>query len=265
MTDSILERAQAGDAEAQYQIGLKHIYGTDAPKDSSEAARWFAKAAEQGYLPAKREMGILLASGDGVEQDLETAVSYLSQAADQLDPSALYHLGLMYEIGMGVPKDLQKAVRMLAYAAEMGFPGADIDAERIDNILTAERNRKLRARPILKLQISDVDVEAACCKRMLDALLAQDIVFIDSYKGPALLGEDKDGMDAVLDSCPFCGARVQQIPRDTKFRTDRGPRPVSDDTAWARSRRQIFQKHPSGRFTYIYFQGHPQLWIPITQ
>ena len=67
------------------------------------------------------------------------------------------------------------------------------------------------------LQISDVDVEAACCKQMLDKLLDEEIVFIDSYKGPALLGEDKDGMDAVLDKCPFCGAEIQIIPRDTKF------------------------------------------------
>ena len=217
MSDSIQDRAEAGEAEAQYQMGLNYIYGTDVPKDASKAAFWFSKAAEQGYLPAKREIGILLASGEGVEPDMERAVQYLSEAADQLDPSALYHLGIMYESGIGIDKDLQKAVRMLAYAAEMGYPGADVDAERVDNILTEERNRKLRARPILRLQISDVDVEAACCKRMLDALLAQDIVFIDSYKGPALLGEDQDGMDAVLESCPFCGARIQLIPHDTKF------------------------------------------------
>jgi hypothetical protein len=215
--ETILQRAEAGDAEAQYQLGLNYIYATDAPKDPAKAAEWFSKAAEQGFIPAMREMGILLASGDGVEQDFEKALKYLSPAADQLDPSALYHLGLMYENGIGVPKDMQKAVRMLAYAAEMGFPGADIDAERVDSILTEERNRKLRARPILKLQISDVDVEAACCKRMLDDLLEQNIVFIDSYKGPALLGEDKDGMDAVLECCPYCGAKIQLIPHDTKF------------------------------------------------
>ena len=152
-----------------------------------------------------------------MEQDFETAVQYLSDAADQLDPSALYHLGIMYEHGIGVPKDLQKAVRMLAYAAEMGYPGADTDAERVDKILYEERKTKLRARPLLHLQISDVDVEAACCKQMLDKLLDEEIVFIDSYKGPALLGEDKDGMDAVLDCCPYCGAKIQIIPRDTKF------------------------------------------------
>ncbi len=217
VSEQLLSRAEGGDHEAQYALGLAYLYGTDTPKDMAKAAEWFGRASDQGFLPAVREMGILLASGEGVEPDLPKAVDYLSRAADNLDPSALYHLGLMYEIGTGVPKDMQKAVRMLAYAAEMGYPGADIDAERVDAILTEERNRKLRARPILKLQISDVDVEAACCKKMLDMLLEQDIVFIDSYKGPALLGTDKDGMDAVLESCPYCGAMIELISHDKKF------------------------------------------------
>jgi len=216
-TDNLAENEPMTEEETQYRLGLNYIYGTNVIKDTSKAAECFQKAADLGYLPARRELGILLASGDGVDVDMEKAVEYLSEAADQLDPSALYHLGLMYELGIGVPKDLQKCVRMLAYAAEMGFPGADVDAERIDKILYEERAKKLRARPMLHLQISDVDVEAACCKPMLDKLLAEEIVFIDSYKGPALLGEDKDGMDTVLDSCPFCGATIQLIDRDTKF------------------------------------------------
>lgn len=217
VSEELLAQAESGDAQAQYQIGLNYIYGTNVPKDAAKAAEWFVRSSDQGYLPARRELGILLASGEGVEPDMPRAVEYLSEAADSLDPSAMYHLGLMYELGTGVDKDLQKCVRLLAYAAEMGYPGADLDAERVDGILTEERNRKLRARPILKLQISDVDVEAACCKRMLDDLLEQNIVFIDSMKGPALLGEDEDGMDAVLDCCPYCGARIQLIPHDKQF------------------------------------------------
>ena len=206
------------EADKLYKLGLDYLYGTNVPKDYVKAAECFREACRMGSLPARRELGILYASGKGVQTDMEKAVRYLGEAADSLDPSALYHLGLMYEVGTGVPKDMQKAVRMLAYAAEMGFPGADIDAERVDAILTEQRNKNLCARPLLRLEISDVDVEAACCKPMLDSLLEQSIVFIDSYKGPALLGEDKDGMDAVLDSCPFCGAPVRIVPRDKKYR-----------------------------------------------
>lgn len=216
-SEALLRAAEGGDPDAQYQLGLIYLYGNDAPKDAAKAFDWLSRAAAQNVVPAKRELGIMLASGEGTEKDVDRAVQMLSDAADDLDPGALYHLGLMYEEGTGVPKDLQRSVRMLAYAASMGFPGADVDAERVDGILTEERNRKLRARPILKLQISDVDVEAACCKRMLDALLEQDIVFTETAQGPALLGEDSDGMDAVFTSCPYCGKPMQIIPHDTKF------------------------------------------------
>lgn len=217
ISEALLKAAEQGDAEAQYQVGLIYIYGNDEPKDAEKAFEWMSRAAAQNVVPAMRELGIMYASGEGTEPDLGRAVQLLSDAADNLDPGALYHLGLMYEKGIGVPLDMQKSVRLLAYAASMGYPGADVDAERVDNILTEERNKKLRARPILKLQVSDVDVEAACCKRMLDELLAQNIIFTETMDGPALLGEDKDGMDAVLYSCPFCGQKIQYIPHDTKF------------------------------------------------
>lgn len=215
--DSLRKAAESGDADAQYQLGLIYLYGNEEPRDAEKAFEWLSKAAEQNVVPAKRELGAMLVSGERCEPDIDRGVQLLSDAADNLDPGAFYHLGLMYEKGIGVPQDLQKCIRLLAYAASMGYPGAEVDAERVDAVLTEERNRKLRARPLLKLQISDVDVEAACCKRMLDALLAQDIVFTETMQGPALLGEDNDGMDAVLTSCPYCGARMQIIPRDTKF------------------------------------------------
>ncbi len=216
-TEALTQAAEGGDADAQYQLGLIHIYGGDVPKDPVKAFGWFSKAAEQGHTPAKRELGILLSSGEGCEPDPARGASLLQEASDDLDPGAMYHLALMLEKGIGTEKDLQKCMRLLAYAASMGYPGADVDAERVDNMLTEERNRKLRARPILKLQLSDADVEAACCKPMLDDLLAQRIIFTETMKGPALLGEDKDGMDTVFFKCPYCGKDIQIIPRDTKF------------------------------------------------
>lgn len=216
-SEALRKAAEEGDSEAQYQLGLIYLYGNEEPKDAAKAFEWMSRAAAQNVVPAKRELGIMLASGEGTEPDVPRAVQLLSDAADNLDPGALYHLGLMYEKGIGVPLDLQKAVRMLAYAASMGYPGAEYDADRIDRVLTEERNRNLRARPLLKLMVSDVDVEAACCKRMLDELLEQNIVFTETMQGPALLGEDKDGMEAVLYSCPFCGAKLQFIPHDHKW------------------------------------------------
>lgn len=216
-TEALIEAANGGDVDSQYQLGLIYLYGNQIPKDASKAFEWFSRASGSGHVPAKRELGILLASGEGCEPDPERAAVLLGEASDDLDPGAMYHLALMLEKGIGIPADLQRSMRLMAYAASMGYPGADVDAERIYNALKEERDRKLRARPILKLQLSDVDVEAACCKRMLDELLAENIVFTDSMKGPALLGEDSDGMDTVFFKCPFCGKPIQIIPHDTVF------------------------------------------------
>lgn len=216
--DELIEAAKNGDAAAQFQLGVNHLYGSgDAPKDPFLASQYFKMAADQGYVPAIRELGILIASGEGVEPNPEEGAKLLGRAADELDPAAMYHLGLMYEKGIGLPVDKQKAVRLLAYAAMMGYPGADTDAQRLDDELTEERNRKLRSRPIVKLMLSDVDVEAACCKRMLDDLLDQYMVFTETDEGPALLGDDANGIEQVFHSCPYCGAKIQIVDHNREY------------------------------------------------
>lgn len=214
MAGSLESKANEGDMDAQFQLGIQNLYGTGMPKDPAKAAEWFSKAADQGHVPSIRELGILKASGEGVEPDPKEGARLLGIASDELDPNAMYHLGLMFEKGIGVDADPQKAVRLLAYSAALGFPGADIDAQRLDDKLTAERNAKLRSRPVIKLQLSDVDVEAACCKKMLDDLLDQYMVFTESEEGPALLGDDANGIENVFHSCPYCGARIEIVPRD---------------------------------------------------
>lgn len=44
--------ADAGDARAQYSLGVMHERGLGRPKDPEGAAVWFEKAARQGYAPA---------------------------------------------------------------------------------------------------------------------------------------------------------------------------------------------------------------------
>ncbi|MDO5861591.1 MAG: sel1 repeat family protein [Thermoplasmata archaeon] len=215
--EELIRAAESGNMDAQFQLGVQYMYGTDVPKDPARAAAWFGKAAEQGHVPAIRELGILTASGEGVEPDPVKGAQLLGRAADELDPSAMYHLGLMFEKGIGVDVDKQKAVRLLAYSAMMGYPGAEIDAQRLDDELTEERNRKLKARPVIKLMLSDVDVEAACCGPMLEDLLSQRTVFTEGEDGPALLGTDKQGFDTIYNACPYCGAPIQIVPRDKQY------------------------------------------------
>ncbi|MEW6521609.1 MAG: tetratricopeptide repeat protein [Thermodesulfobacteriota bacterium] len=77
------QRAEQGQADGQYYLGLMYALGKGLPRDYQKAAMWFRKAAEQGYADAQFDLGRLYAVGDGVEQDLVQAYVLISLAAGQ--------------------------------------------------------------------------------------------------------------------------------------------------------------------------------------
>src|SRR5690606_20405853 len=48
--------ANAGDAPARYNLGVRLLKGESSNQDPSEAARLFTLAAQQGYVPAQRQL-----------------------------------------------------------------------------------------------------------------------------------------------------------------------------------------------------------------
>ena len=75
--------AQAGEAIAQYSLGILHASGFGVPQSYQEAARWFQQAAQQGYGEAQYNLGLLYARGQGVPQDYIQAYKWLELAARQ--------------------------------------------------------------------------------------------------------------------------------------------------------------------------------------
>ena len=57
--DKIRERAERGDAEAQYDLALAYYKGEGVAKDLEEAVKWFRKAADQGDALALWALEIL--------------------------------------------------------------------------------------------------------------------------------------------------------------------------------------------------------------
>ena len=45
----LVQKAEAGDAEAQYNLGQCYENGQVGIKDNKEAVKWYTKAAEQNY------------------------------------------------------------------------------------------------------------------------------------------------------------------------------------------------------------------------
>ena len=100
-------RAEAGDAEAQVQLGVMCTLSSDLSKGDADAIAWFRKAAGQGHIGAQYILGVMYDEGRGLppQEDIAKAVALYNTAAEQGLAGAQLYVGLMYAKGHGVPKD----------------------------------------------------------------------------------------------------------------------------------------------------------------
>jgi TPR repeat protein len=122
--DTLIQEAEQGDAEAQFNLGMAYKYGEDISLDYTEAVIWFRKAADQGYADAQNGLGVMYAEGKGVKQDYTEAVKWFRKAAEQGEIGAQLNLNFMYHDGQGVPKDDVSAYMWLKIAVSNGAKGA---------------------------------------------------------------------------------------------------------------------------------------------
>ncbi len=124
---ALTNKAEAGDAEAQYNLGWMYANGEGVPKDAAKAVEWWQKAAAQGNAIAQYSLARMYAIGEGAPKNLTIAVDWLQKAAEQGDVDAQYYLGILSFTGnSGVPKNLAKAVDWLQKAAEQGKADAQL-------------------------------------------------------------------------------------------------------------------------------------------
>ncbi|GHU44969.1 hypothetical protein FACS1894190_16840 [Spirochaetia bacterium] len=116
----LAQKADAGDAQAQLDLGFAYFQGDGVPQDYAKAAQWFTKAAEQGNIIAQNNMGALYDSGKGVPKDMTKAVAWYTKAADGGNEDAQNTLGNCYRDGDGVPQDYAKAAALFQKAADKG-------------------------------------------------------------------------------------------------------------------------------------------------
>ncbi len=112
--------AHRGDAEAQYQVGLRYASGLGLPTDHAEAAKWYRKAAEQGHDRAQAALGLLYSSGMGVPLDRREAVKWYRKAAQQGNADAQFNLGLSSWNGDGTTQNFDDAARQFRRTAPAG-------------------------------------------------------------------------------------------------------------------------------------------------
>ena len=67
--DALHARAEAGDAEAQFDLGYAYFGGEGVPQDEAAAAWLVRLAADQGNATAQFNLGVMYDTDAGVPQD----------------------------------------------------------------------------------------------------------------------------------------------------------------------------------------------------
>ncbi|NMA45083.1 MAG: sel1 repeat family protein [Lentisphaerae bacterium] len=138
------------DAEAQFRLALLYQAGWGRQKDKTRAIACLRAAAEAGHADAAYEMGVICWAGDELPQSDSEAEKWFRLAAEWGSPLVLqylYSLGVRYMMGHEVEKDQPRSRRWFDLAAQLGHPqAAEIMAMHNypDGQLTAEEQERQR-------------------------------------------------------------------------------------------------------------------------
>ena len=117
--DMIRAAAEAGNPQAQYELGTILLSSTGAEKKPEEALKWYRMAAKQNNADAQYTLGKMYAAGDGVKKSRDRAFEYFNMAAEQKHPEAAFEVAKFLENGNSA-----KAFEFYTTAAAAGVPGA---------------------------------------------------------------------------------------------------------------------------------------------
>jgi len=178
---ALIERAEKGDAEAQFKLGGVYINGRGVTKSVHEGLKWYRKSADQGYVKAQNVLGWTYGQGLGVPVDHEESIKWLRKAAkqgstparaalvayrvkplfdkalpgprgvkwyrdfaEQGDAGAQHALGIMYGDGLGASRDPVRGYAWLSIAASNGHVGARRKKQVLAEKMTKEQVARAR-------------------------------------------------------------------------------------------------------------------------
>lgn len=103
---TLLKKAQAGDAKAQFDLASAFSQGTGVAKDPAKGIEWLKKSALQGYPGAEVVLGYMYQKGIEMGKDPFEAAKWYKKAARQSDKdpkhaqTAQTHLSEMVSQGL---------------------------------------------------------------------------------------------------------------------------------------------------------------------
>src|SRR5947207_4351426 len=132
------------DAAAQFALALNYDTGAGETQDDAEAAKWYRKAAEQGYALAQFNLAVMYDQGQGVARDQVEAAKWFRKAAEQGDAGAQFQMGKRcqrdgFDAPIGNAGEAKiDAFKWFNLAAAQGYKDSEIYRERLSLVLTRE-------------------------------------------------------------------------------------------------------------------------------
>lgn len=164
-----IEKAKAGDPEAQYNLGISYETGDGLKQDLAQAVGWYEKAVANGNPGACYRLGLLYEFGQGVAADPDKALTlyekaglggsvdaqmkladhyggdrqkaffWMKKAAEAGLPVAQYNTATSYQVGDGVEKNYEQAVYWYKKAIESGMPQAAPALKELEDTLAKRK------------------------------------------------------------------------------------------------------------------------------
>ena len=162
-------RAEGGDAQAQYELGLMYERGEDVRQNNQEAVKWYRLAAEQGDAMGQYRLGYMYSQGKGVDQNLTDdemsaeSAKWTRLSANQGNVKAQMSLGLLHQYGVGVAQNDQEAVKWFRLAAEQG------EATSIEYLAIMDREGRGTAQNDKPL-FADFSARASACEEYVKSI-----------------------------------------------------------------------------------------------
>lgn len=196
----LMRDANSGNADAQHELGLRHLTGEGFLKDTSLAALWIGNAAAQRHITASYNYALLHLNGWGVRWNPFEAFRLFHFAADEGMAEAQYILGLLYTDNLIIPRDWKRAASWLSSARRKG----DVRARQIlDELL-----RRAYITP------ADTTVHASIQDTLPAPPQNRDTQKKEAWS-PVFLDFDRDTSQRTIDA----GAVVEALVQSAQFST----------------------------------------------
>jgi len=131
---AMLEEANLGDAEQQFELGMRYLLGYQIEVDKQQAFNWINKAATQNHPLAQYQMANQYLTGNFLNKDIPLSIHLFSKAAKQNVRKAQFALKHIAENGFELIVKAEDGDKEAQYQLASTYIGSSSQAKREEGL-----------------------------------------------------------------------------------------------------------------------------------